>query len=347
MQVNKNTEYLIVSIAGGIGKVISSTAAIRCLKKAYPDKKIIVLSGWPEVFDLNPHVYRTFRFNEYRHMYDDYAKSSTLLMDNPYHFDSYRHENKHIVETYCEAWGVEFDGDHLPELYLDEELLTIANKKIFDIRNQAPNLPIIVTQYVGRLQKDETSGTFLPSGRECLPLFSVIMNKICQRCVLLVMKDADQPVINVPHNTLVTKNQIHFRHWMATMAFADGFLGIDSCGHHMAAAFKKPSIVLWGRTNYKNLGYEYPGMIHLVNDECPEAPCNGFINAPVLGWRCKHNYKCMKSFDADKVVEKIIENFKLPELQQPQQMTQPQPKEEMKKVNTEQEKESIEIEFEE
>jgi len=328
VKISKNTEYLIVDINGGIGKVISSTAAIRCLKKAYPDKKIIVLSGWPEVFDLNPNVFRTFRFHEYRHMYDDYANSSSLLMDNPYHLDSYRYEGKHIAEAFCEAWGVEFDGNYYPEIYLDEELMTIASKKMFDIRSQSKGLPIIVTQYVGRLQKDESSGAFLPSGRENILLFNEILTRICQRCVLLVMKDAEQPTLNIPYNTLIPKTQLHFRHWLATIAYADGFFGIDSCGQHMAAAFRKPSIVLWGRTNKDNLGYEYPGAINITDSSCPESPCNGFINAPILGWKCKNNYKCMKSFDIDKVTETIINHFKLPELApQPQQIPQQQEKE--------------------
>jgi hypothetical protein len=311
MNISKNTEYLIVSIDGGLGKVIASTAAVRCLKKAHPDKKIIVLSGWPEVYDLNPHVYRTLRFNEYRHMYEDYAKKSTLLIENPYHLDSYRHDGKHLTESFCEAWQIEFDGNYFPEIYLDDELISVAHKKLIDIKTQTNGLPIIVVQYVGRMQKEESSSVFLPSGRENILLFNELMNKISDKCVMLIMKDADQPVVNVQKNTLLTKEQLHFRYWMATIAMADGFLGIDSCGHHMAAAFRKPAFVVWGRTDANALGYQYPGVLHVRNSECDESPCNGIINAPIPGWKCKYNYKCMKAFNVEKLTEKICEHFNL------------------------------------
>ena len=299
-------EYAVVFMEGGLGKIVAATAAIRCLKKAYPDKKIVTVSGYPEVFDRNPHVYRTFRFNENKYLFEEYVKQGTIFERDPYHLDSYRFDEVSLVQAYCDAWGVEFDGSIVPELYLDAALDTITAKQMSDLRQQA-KLPVLVVQYMGRSFKDQQSNVFLPSGRENIPLYEKVMQELCEKFVLVLMKLPDEPGVTVPKNVVTQKDPVHFVRWFGYIKNADGFLGVDSCGHHIAAAFRKPAVVCWGRTSHKNLGYRFHTNIL---GECEERPCNGFMKVPAPGWKCSHDFKCMKSITPEKVTSAVLNMFK-------------------------------------
>ena len=58
----KSETNLLLHINGGVGKCIMATAVVRSYKAAYPESKVVVVSGYPEVFINNPDVYKNFPF---------------------------------------------------------------------------------------------------------------------------------------------------------------------------------------------------------------------------------------------------------------------------------------------
>ena len=48
----------VFHIEGGIGKNIAATAVVATYKKAKPERNIIVVSAWPEVWTRNPDIAR-------------------------------------------------------------------------------------------------------------------------------------------------------------------------------------------------------------------------------------------------------------------------------------------------
>jgi len=299
-----NRDFLVCFIEGGLGKVVAATAAIRCLKKANPDKKIVTVSGYPEVFDRNPNVHRTFGFNENKYLYGDYVKNGTILERDPYHLDSYRFDEVPLAQAYCESWGIAFDGNKKPELFLDDALMAITAKEIKDLK--ASNLPVAVVQYMGRSPMDQQSKTFIPTGRENADLFQKALTKLCGKMKFIIMKLPEEPKLAIPKNTVVLQNPVHFARWFGYIYNSDGVITVDSCSHHIAAAFKKPGVVCWGRTSSKSLGYEEQTNIL---GECEERPCGGFMKVPAHGWGCNHNFKCIKSITVDMLVDSIEQTF--------------------------------------
>jgi hypothetical protein len=59
---NKKTNNLVLHINGGLGKCIMATAVVASYKRTFPDAKVIIVSGYPEVFVNNPYVYKNFPF---------------------------------------------------------------------------------------------------------------------------------------------------------------------------------------------------------------------------------------------------------------------------------------------
>ena len=61
-ETKKIATNLLLHINGGLGKCIMATAVIASYKRTYPDSKVVVVSGYPEVFVNNPYVYKNFPF---------------------------------------------------------------------------------------------------------------------------------------------------------------------------------------------------------------------------------------------------------------------------------------------
>ena len=53
---------VVFFVQGGIGKHIASTAVVECIKNNHPDREIIVVCPYPEVFLNNPFVQTSFCF---------------------------------------------------------------------------------------------------------------------------------------------------------------------------------------------------------------------------------------------------------------------------------------------
>ena len=66
---------LIFSVNGGIGKSITATAVCKAIKKKYPESKLIVVSGYDEVFLNNPNVHRSFNFNSLSYFYEEFIEN--------------------------------------------------------------------------------------------------------------------------------------------------------------------------------------------------------------------------------------------------------------------------------
>ena len=54
-------KYSIFHVEGGLGKHVLSTAVARCIKNNHPDRELIIVCAYPEVFlnlDFVDRVYR-------------------------------------------------------------------------------------------------------------------------------------------------------------------------------------------------------------------------------------------------------------------------------------------------
>ncbi len=54
-------KYFIWHIQGGLGKNIAGTALVKTIKQTYPDRKLIMVTSWPEVYLNNPDVDRVYQ----------------------------------------------------------------------------------------------------------------------------------------------------------------------------------------------------------------------------------------------------------------------------------------------
>ncbi len=64
-------KYFIWHIQGGLGKNIAGTALVKTIKQTYPDRKLIMVTSWPEVYLNNPDVDRVYQLGQSPYFYQE------------------------------------------------------------------------------------------------------------------------------------------------------------------------------------------------------------------------------------------------------------------------------------
>ena len=119
-------KYSIFHLQGGIGKHIAATAVARAIKNNHPDRKLIVICAYPDIFINLSFVDRVFTLGNTSYFYQEYIqdKDSIIFHHEPYYTTNHIHKRKKLIENWCEMHNLKFNGE-LPELKF--------NKLQFDI----------------------------------------------------------------------------------------------------------------------------------------------------------------------------------------------------------------------
>jgi len=288
-------KYTIIA-NGGIGKHIIATTLLRHIKESEPKSRINVISGYPEVFLHNPHIYRNLHHMT-SYAYDDYIKGTDFRVGEPYSQKGYYDDMQHLSTLFPRAFGFkdvvggDTKYDIYPEIYLASQ--EIAQAK--ELCSKSPK-PIITVQVTGGNQQLNQMKD--PKELTCRDLLPEVSQKIVD-----IATELGFNVIHVrlPHerqlNNVMFFNNIPFRKYMALIPNISGHIGIDSAMMHAVAAFKKPGLIFWGNTNVQNLGY--PCMTNVNRIDCPTPMCArphcGMPDqVPEGAWICPENKVCQK-----------------------------------------------------
>ena len=79
-------DNVIFHVNGGIGKNVAATAVAQAIKDNFPEHRLVVVTGWPEIWKTNPDCDKVYRFGSTQYFYEDYIKSgkAVLLAQEPY-----------------------------------------------------------------------------------------------------------------------------------------------------------------------------------------------------------------------------------------------------------------------
>jgi hypothetical protein len=232
---------VVFFLQGGIGKHIAATAIAENISKNYPDRKLIVICPYPEVFLNNPFVYRVYRSNTAQYFYEDFIKDKdTIFLGNEvYQSNEYTVQNKHIIESWCNMFNLKYTNEN-PRLFLnDAEMIDVTKK-------YNRNKPILVIQTNGG---GEGSGY---SWSRDLPPFLAqdIINTLKDKYHIYHLARQDQQ--SYEH---VEKINTHWREIFGLLMLSQKRLFIDSFAQHACAALMLPSVVCWIGTSPDKLGY--------------------------------------------------------------------------------------------
>lgn len=285
---------IIFQINGGIGKCVMATAVCEAIKKKYPDSKLIVVSGYADVFLNNPHVYRSYQYGGISYFYSEYIDGHDykIFAHDPYVQTEYVEQKEHLIKTWCEMFDVPYNGEQ-PKIYLTGREIQFFENKFTSDR------PILLLQTNGGAQTEHkySWARDIPSS------------------VAVKVIDHFKLEYNVVHIRRDDQNQFEgtfgvtdtFRALCVLISMSNKRLLIDSFAQHVAASMSLPSTVCWVANSPKVFGYTMHNNI-MANPFTtkPELRNSYFgkfnISGDLLEFPYNHEDEI---FDVDKIIKSI------------------------------------------
>jgi ADP-heptose:LPS heptosyltransferase len=235
---------IICQIDGGLGKNIMFTAVLKAIKKKFSKSTIIVVTPYPDVFVGNPNATKVVTSGQQFGFYEKYIenKEANVFISDPYHTSDYITQKKHLLEIWCEMFGVKYDGE-MPELFISK-----AEKQYFEPFYKMEK-PIMAIQPHG----GGVGQPLMYSWTRDIPqtIMQDVIDYFKDDYAILHIKRPDQLMYA---NTMGALDS--FRSIAILLTLSKKRLLIDSSSMHIATALNLPSVVTWVGTNPKVFGYD-------------------------------------------------------------------------------------------
>lgn len=288
---------IIFEINGGIGKCIAATAVCEAIKKKYKKDNLIVISGYPEVFLNNPHVYQAYSFGPV-YFYKNYIENKDFHV---FLHDPYRHQDflnpgkkqKHLIQIWCEMFDIPYRGEQ-PKLYFTKRETEFMSQRF------RSDKPILALQSNGGAVGQPVQYSWARD----LP-FSIVnevVDELKDVYNIMHIRREDQPGFI---NTIPVHGS--FREMTVLLTMAQKRLLIDSFAQHACAAMDLPATVCWIANTPDIYGYPIHNNI-LANKFTKQPELRGSYLQPfnIIGDPVEFPYKSEKDiFDLDTILKSL------------------------------------------
>jgi hypothetical protein len=234
---------IIFQISGGIGKVVAATAVCKSIKVKYPDSKLIVVSGYPDVFLNNPNVDRAFAFGQQQYFYQEYIENQEFIVfgHDPYLDTIHLKSEEHLIETWCRIYD-------LPFIQKQGEIFLTQREIDFYSQKYVSDKPMFLLQTNG----GGDSNVKYSWARD-IPhnIVRDVIEQFRADYTMVHIRRDDQ--MSYEHAIGISDN---FRSLVVLINLSSKRLLMDSFAQHVAAALNLPSVVLWIVNSPKVFGYD-------------------------------------------------------------------------------------------
>jgi len=246
---------IIFSIQGGLGKSIMGTAVCKAIKKQYPNSKLIVVTGYQDVFLNLDYVDMCYHHGQEFYFYEKYIQDrpNTLIFSNePYVQTEHVLRREHTIETWCKMNGINYNGE-LPEVSLNEREFTFYSFKY------SSEKPIMILQTNGGAAQQE----FKYSWARDIPnvVTKAVIEQYFHKYTIYHIRREDQFGFE---NTIPIYES--YKSIATLIARSQKRLFMDSFCQHLAGAMNLKSTVLWIANSPDQFGYNIHDNI-LANPE--------------------------------------------------------------------------------
>lgn len=239
-------------VEGGIGKCVAFTALIpKLAEKA--GRGIQVYTPYIDVFAFNPDVEMAYEqslpITDPRIM-----QSDAIYYCEPYK-SSFQLGRQHLIESFCEHFGVEYEPTMLPKLHTEH--LADRAKEWLE-KNGITGKYMMVQFSGGQTPIGWSAGNQYAShspARNYPPfLAQLVVDRLREQFPDVAI--IDFTLANEPGYNGTIKWGEHWAVAHEALKGAEGFIGIDSSLQHFSASAGKPGVVLWGNTRWTQFGYQ-------------------------------------------------------------------------------------------
>ena len=256
-------KYSIFHVQGGIGKHVAATAVARAIKNNYPERQLIVVSAYPDIFINLDFVSRSYQLGNTNYFYQNYVqdKDSILFHHEPYYTTNHIHKRKRLIENWCDLYGLKYNG---------ESPIIKFNKLQFDVSKKFwhRNKPLMVIHTNGGMMTTDAKPY---SWTRDMPeeVAQELVNHYSKEYHIYQVTKINSPKLRGAEAIFATQQQsLSLMELFSILLHSKKRILIDSCLQHAAAAMKRKSTVLWNGTSPKVFGYD----IH--DNICTDIPYN-------------------------------------------------------------------------
>lgn len=286
---------VIFQISGGIGKSILATAVCKAIKKKYPNDKLIVVTGYPDVFTNSKDVDMAFGFGQEAYFYSKYVENQDVLImaTEPYMVTEHILCKEHLIETWCKMYDVPYNGEQ-PEIFINER------ERAFFREKYKSDKPIFLLQTNGGAENQQLKYSWARD----IPAHIVqdVIREFSKDYNMVHIRRQDQ--YGFEGTFPVTDN---FKGIAVLIEMSEKRLFMDSFAQHTAAALNKPSTVLWVANKPNVFGYEMHDNIVANNFTIKPDLRNSFLSKfNIIGVLEEFPYNNEQEiFDIEKVLESL------------------------------------------
>jgi hypothetical protein len=298
-------QYSVFHIEGGIGKNIVATNVARNIKRTHPDRELVVVAPYPEVFIHNPDVYRVYKTGMCPYFYEDYIKDKDTIVfkHEPYNSNEVITRKSNLAKAWCKSLNLEYDVNkpvlHFNQIEQQNALLLQQTHS-----NGKPMVAVQINGGIGSSPRHINFNWF----RDLPPQYvQPIINKYKDIFTFIQIRANNQ--IELENCTQV---DLSLRELFLLLSQCKTALTIDSVTQHVMATFQKPSLVCWVGNSPIVYGYSMHTNV-MSNLEFKYGNLESYLDPYPLqtqGHQCPHNYDAGNLFNQetlDREFEKLIQ----------------------------------------
>lgn len=239
--------YSIFHLEGGLGKHVAATAVAQCIKNNYPNRELIVVCAYPEVFLGLDFVDKVYHIGNTPYFYETYIneQDSLIFKHEPYFTTEHVHKQLPLVENWCKLYQLEYN-EEVPILKFNRKQKQIGFNKWYRER------PIMVIQTNGGpLQEQPYTHSWTRDMPQELAQ-SLVNHFQSDYHIIQICRNEEQVLQGVEAHWENMSNMELF----SLLLISEKQILIDSCLQHATTALGKSSTVLWIGTSPKVFGYK-------------------------------------------------------------------------------------------
>jgi hypothetical protein len=294
-------KYSIFHVQGGIGKHVAATAVAKTIKNNYPDRKLIVVCAYPDIFINLPYVDRVFQLGSTSYFYQEYVqdKDSILFHHEPYYTTDHIHKRKKLIDNWCDMYGLKRTNEK-PDVRF--------NKLQYDVSKDVwkRNKPTMIIH---------TNGGVMTTDAKPYSWTRDMPTDIAQELVdyykndyhiFQITKVNSPKLIGAEHIFATPEFSLSLMEFFSLLLHSKKRILIDSCVQHAAAALKLPSTVLWVGTSPKVFGYDVHDNIITDIPYDFKLPGSYLFDFDFNGSEVEYPFEPdTKLFDINKIIESV------------------------------------------
>ena len=269
---NERARKKVFMISGGAGRIICALPAFEKYLKANGLDSFYIISQSGLQFFLGTEFQDISFDPAHKGLFKDIIKDNNLINLEPYQHYGYYNQEKSLTEAFDALVNeTDFHEDlEKPKIVLSKTEEINAIETVKEAKKQQEKKHTIVIQPFGREGKAHEGGHIVDASSRSLSTddYFYISQQLRKK----------YNVISMTENKFDNDDNMYvdadLRHWAGIIDAADYFIGVDSCGQHMAYSFNKPGSVILGSTFAENI--TYPKHFNIV-----EKPNNPRVYSPI------------------------------------------------------------------